>query len=94
MAGFASVRRRGTELRVDGGPPVVYVASLQDIIASKRKLGRPKDLAVLPVLELTLDEQQKNAARKVNGSPWPPAASPFPSWKRKKPTNADGSVRC
>jgi len=35
------------------------VAALADIIASKRSLGRPKDLAVLPVLEMTPDEKKK-----------------------------------
>ena len=36
-----------------------YIASLEDIIASKKAVGRPKDLAVIEELELTLDEQKK-----------------------------------
>ena len=60
IAGFAAVRRRATELRTNGRSSCVYVANLKDIIASKKKLGRPKDLAVLPILELALDEQEKN----------------------------------
>jgi hypothetical protein len=35
------------------------VASLGDIIASKKAAGRPKDLAVLPVLEETLKESTR-----------------------------------
>lgn len=35
------------------------VASLRDIIKSKRAAGRPQDLAVLPVLERTLDAKEK-----------------------------------
>jgi len=31
----------------------------EDIIASKKAVGRPKDLAVIEELELTLDEQKK-----------------------------------
>ena len=65
MASFAAVRRRATELRTNGRPSCVYVANLKDIIASKKKLGRPKDLAVLPVLELALDEQEKNNRQKA-----------------------------
>jgi hypothetical protein len=34
----------------------VSVASLDDIIRSKRTAGRPRDLAVLPVLEALRDE--------------------------------------
>ena len=37
-----------------------YIASLEDIIASKKAVGRPKDLAVIEELELTLDEQKRN----------------------------------
>jgi len=69
MRSFTSVRRRGTEVRLGDSPSFVYLASLKDIIESKKKLGRPKDLAVLPVLEMTLDEQTKLAqAEKERGS--------------------------
>ena len=43
---------------VFGGHPIL-VASLRDIIKSKRAAGRPQDLAVIPVLEQTLDAQEK-----------------------------------
>jgi len=36
----------------------VHVASLKDIVASKRFAGRPKDLAVLPELEELLRKQE------------------------------------
>ena len=68
MSSFAAVRKRASELEFgDAQPSRVYVASLADIIASKRRLGRPKDLAVLPVLELTLDECKKNSKKSGAG---------------------------
>lgn len=59
MPGFASVRKRAVELSFDGQPSRVFVAALRDIIASKRQMARPKDLAVLPLMELTRDEQER-----------------------------------
>ena len=38
---------------------IVQVASLKDIVASKRFAGRPKDLAVLPELEELLRKQEE-----------------------------------
>lgn len=43
-------------VRYDLDGLVVPVASLADIIRSKRAAGRPKDLAVLPILEALQDE--------------------------------------
>ena len=40
----------------DIGDTRVLVASLDDVIHSKRTAGRPKDLATLPVLEALRDE--------------------------------------
>jgi len=57
---FASVRSRATEVDFDESGATIYVASLEDIITSKRAVGRPKDLAVIEELELTLDEQRKS----------------------------------
>jgi hypothetical protein len=48
---FEGVRARATQ-RMIGGFPLI-VASLDDIIASKKAAGRERDLAVLPVLEQT-----------------------------------------
>jgi hypothetical protein len=41
------------------GEHELKVASLADIIKSKRAAGRDRDLAVLPILQKTLDEQKK-----------------------------------
>lgn len=54
---FASLRSRATPLEM--GNAALLVASLGDIIRSKRAAARPRDLAVLPVLEATYDEAQK-----------------------------------
>ena len=54
---FAGVRDRATSIEIGGAS--VLVASLSDIIASKRAARRPRDLAVLDVLE---------AARAAEGS--------------------------
>ena len=35
------------------------VLALEDLIRTKRAAGRPKDLAVLPVLEATLEMRQE-----------------------------------
>jgi hypothetical protein len=61
---FEGLRSRST--LVPFGAASLSVASLADIIKSKKAAGRPKDLAVLYVLEKALAEashNQKNAAR-------------------------------
>ncbi|HET9370240.1 MAG TPA: hypothetical protein VFO19_08330, partial [Vicinamibacterales bacterium] len=50
---FETVRDRAVEM--DVGAPV-RVAALADIVRSKRAAGRPRDLAVLKILEATLEE--------------------------------------
>ncbi len=50
---FASLRSRAEERAVGGVS--LLVASLDDIIASKKAAGRDRDLAVLPILERTRD---------------------------------------
>jgi hypothetical protein len=55
---FEGVKARATSVQF--GEHTLKVAGLEDIIKSKRATGRDKDLAVLPILEKTLDEQQKN----------------------------------
>jgi hypothetical protein len=55
---FASLRSRAQKVDFDGY--MLLVADLRDIIKSKREAGRPKDLAVLPIPERTLDEKEKN----------------------------------
>lgn len=54
---FASLRSRAQ--RVTFGRAQLWVASLDDVIASKKALGRPRDLAVLDILEKTARERKK-----------------------------------
>ncbi len=54
---FEGLRSRATV--VEFGEHQLKIASLADIIKSKRATGRDKDLAVLEILERTLDEQEK-----------------------------------
>ena len=53
---YESLRSRATE--VPFGQHELKVASLADIIKSKKAAGRPRDVAVLEVLRKTLDEQE------------------------------------
>jgi len=55
---FASLRSRARWMDVGGCQ--VLVADLGDIIKSKRKADRPRDRAVLEILERTLNAQKKN----------------------------------
>lgn len=57
---FEGVRDRAT--LIDMGAPL-RVASLTDIIKSKRAAGRPRDLAVLEVLERAQEESAAAASR-------------------------------
>lgn len=66
LRSFAGVRARSRLTRLDAEVSV-RVASLGDIIKSKRA-GRPQDLAVLPVLEKTLEETS-NPEAKAGGAP-------------------------
>lgn len=60
---FESLRSRAID-HVIGGMPL-QVASLVDIIASKKAAGRDRDLAVLPVLERTLRVTQSAPSRRT-----------------------------
>ena len=53
---FEGLRTRSTS--VEFGEHELRIASLEDIIKSKRAAGRSRDLAVLEILEKTLHEQQ------------------------------------
>lgn len=57
---FKGLRARSVERHLDGVS--VLVASLDDIIASKKAAGRSRDLAVLPVLEQTRRALAKGSA--------------------------------
>ena len=52
LADFSTEYAGAVEIVVDGIP--VKALPLERIVASKRSLGRPKDLAALPALEATL----------------------------------------
>jgi predicted nucleotidyltransferase len=51
---FEGLRKRAREVPL--GNARMLVAALADIIKSKKAAGRPRDLAVLPVLEKVLEE--------------------------------------
>jgi predicted nucleotidyltransferase len=53
---FERVRARAHLIEVAGVP--LRVAALEDIIRSKRAAGRPRDRAVLEILERSLEESQ------------------------------------
>jgi predicted nucleotidyltransferase len=50
---------RADAVQVEFGGCKLKVASLADVIQSKKALGRLKDLAVVDILEKTLDEKEK-----------------------------------
>ena len=53
-------RPRAGASPIDFGRHPILVASLRDVIKSKRAAGRPQDLAVIPVLEQTLDAKEES----------------------------------
>jgi hypothetical protein len=67
LRSFAGVRARADVVMVTGVP--IIVASLADIIKSKRAARRPRDLAVLPILERTLEEAAKSPRATRRRSP-------------------------
>ena len=72
---FESLRSRAVNLSVTGRP--LLVASLDDIIKSKRAAGRERDRAVLDVLERTRQQQatspRGNLSEGGSGDGEPPA---------------------
>jgi predicted nucleotidyltransferase len=56
---FNNLRSRAEKIQLGGRP--LWVAHLSDIIASKRAAARPRDLAVLEILEKTLREKENSA---------------------------------
>jgi hypothetical protein len=57
LGGYDQVVNQADLMELAGQP--VKVLALRDLIHTKRAAGRPKDLAVLPVLEATLREKQE-----------------------------------
>ena len=55
---FEGLRDRAETIDVDG--VMIRVASLRDIIRSKKAAKRPRDVAVLPVLETALEEANRS----------------------------------
>ena len=55
---FNSLRSRAEKIQLGGNR--LWVAHLADIIASKRAAGRPRDKAVLDILEKTLREKSRS----------------------------------
>ena len=64
---FEGLRRRAQRHDLDGA--VLLVADLADVVRSKRAAGRPRDRAVLEILELTLDEKKKSLEAAKAGRP-------------------------
>jgi hypothetical protein len=59
---------RGRARAVSFGACKIQVASLADIIKSKKAAGRPRDLAVLEILEKALEESAGHAKREAGSS--------------------------
>lgn len=66
LRSFAGVRDRATRMEIGGAP--LLVASLDDIIKSKRAAKRPRDLAVLHTLEAARGAKEAPAKRKARRS--------------------------
>ena len=60
IGGYEDIISRAVEMEVAGAK--VKVLPLADLIATKTAAGRPKDLAVLPVLKATLERQRQHNA--------------------------------
>jgi hypothetical protein len=58
---FAGLKARASTLDIAGAP--ILVASLADVIASKRAARRPQDLAVLDILERAHEKAQSTTRR-------------------------------
>jgi hypothetical protein len=54
---FEGLRARSDQVKM--GRHILHVANLRDILAAKKSANRPKDRAVLHVLENTLHEKQE-----------------------------------
>jgi hypothetical protein len=60
---------RGRADSIDLGGSAIIVASLADIIKSKKAARRPRDLAVLEVLEKALEEKERQDGKARRGPP-------------------------
>ena len=66
MRSFQGLRSRAKTIRLE--ETQLVVAALSDTIRSKRTAGRLRDLAVLDVLEKTLDEETRLQEGKADRS--------------------------
>jgi predicted nucleotidyltransferase len=57
IGGYEEIIAKAREVVIAGHP--VRVLALEQLIATKTAAGRPKDLAVLPILQATLERQHK-----------------------------------
>jgi hypothetical protein len=64
---FNSLRSRATEVEFEGER--MAVAALADVTASRRAANRPRDRAVLDVLERTIDALEKTLKQEEAGQP-------------------------
>ncbi|HSK10073.1 MAG TPA: nucleotidyltransferase [Vicinamibacterales bacterium] len=65
LRSYEGVRARATTVKIEG--VAIAVASLADIIKSKRAAGRPRDLAVLDVLERSHEASRSRKKGKAEG---------------------------
>lgn len=63
---FEGVRARACVIEIESVS--VVVASLADIVRSKRAVGRPRDVAVLEVLEKAIEESQARTKKAARGA--------------------------
>jgi hypothetical protein len=63
---LASLRSRAKQVVFENS--TLLVATLSDVIKSKRAAGRPRDLAVLKILEKALDEEARDQKRETGSS--------------------------
>lgn len=78
---FNSLRSRASRLMLENAP--LMVASLADIVASKQAAARPRDLAVMEVLQRTLHELEK--ASSTQKPPTDQAGGARRAQSRKRP---------
>jgi hypothetical protein len=63
---FEGLRKRATTMRFEDAR--LYVATLADIIRSKKAAGRARDLAVLPLLEKTVEKAARHPQSQTRSS--------------------------
>jgi len=57
IASYETLKNNSTDFPF--GEHTLKIAALKDVIASKRAAGRPKDINVIPILEMIQNEQRK-----------------------------------